>query len=46
MQKSKIESNPSEIESNYRKLTLDSKKIESNYIFVESRVRSLNLDVN
>jgi len=41
-----LESNYSEIESNYRKLTLDSKKIESNYIFLESRVRSLNLDVN
>ena len=41
-----MESNYSEIESNYRKLTLDSKKIESNYIFVESRDSYLNTNLN
>ena len=35
----KIESNSSKIESNYRKLTLDS-------IFVESRVSPLNTNLN
>ena len=34
------------MESNYRKLTLDSTKIESNYIFVESRDSSLNTYLN